>query len=115
MYIFTSKHGPYIKVGHYSKNNAWSRIAHRGFNSCICPTVIKGKVMVDDMQLLAWFPKLDKSYEKKVLAKFTKERVCGEWYVSSAAEQIKEFLATFDTDSADQCDRACAIATRRRL
>ena len=44
VYVYKSKYIDAIKVGHYCKNNAWSRIAHRGFYSCRCPDEIKDRV-----------------------------------------------------------------------
>jgi hypothetical protein len=66
VYIYKSKHIDAIKVGHYSKNNAWSRIAHRGFYSCKCPDEIKHKVSVEDLNLLYWYPNLTPNDEKKL-------------------------------------------------
>ena len=63
IYIFASKHGPFVKVGHYKGQNAWSRIAHRGFKSCRCPDELKGQVFVDDMELVTWFPSLNTKCE----------------------------------------------------
>ena len=54
--MYKSKHADLIKVGHYSKTNAWSRIAHRGFYSCITPVEIINKTSVDDLDLIYWFP-----------------------------------------------------------
>ena len=30
VYVYKSNHIDAIKVGHYCKNNAWSRVSHRG-------------------------------------------------------------------------------------
>ena len=55
-----------IKIGHYAKSNAWSRVAHRGFYSCICPFEIKEKVSVEDLTLLYWFPSLTAKEEHQL-------------------------------------------------
>ena len=66
VYVYKSKHIDALKVGHYCKNNARSRIAHRGFYSCRCPDEIKDKVSVEDLNLLCWYPKLTPKDEKKL-------------------------------------------------
>jgi hypothetical protein len=66
VYIYKSKYIDAIKIGHYCKNNAWSRIAHRGFYSCICPNEIKNKVSINDLELLHWYSSLSSKDEKKI-------------------------------------------------
>jgi len=100
-----------IKIGHYAKNNAWSRIAHRGFYSCICPSEIKGKVSVDDVDLLFWFPSFTTKDEKRLHKLFSASRICGEWFRSDAIEQIK----IMGENMADGCSKEEALKTRRRL
>ena len=112
VYIFRSKHADVIKIGHYNKQNAWSRIAHRGFSSCICPSVIKGRVAVDDMELLYWFPALTTKDEKAWHRLCAAHACAGEWFELTALDVLP--LASL-TNQMDQCDRAAALATRRRL
>ena len=75
VYVYKSNHMDAIKVGHYCKNNAWSRIAHRGFYSCRCPDEIKDKVSIEDLNLLCWYPKLTPK-DEKILHKDLIECTC---------------------------------------
>ena len=83
-----NRHTDVIKIGHYSKNNAWSRVAHRGFYSCICPSEIREKVSVGDLELLYWFPSLNSKDEKKIHKSLVDFNVCGEWFHLDALEKL---------------------------
>jgi len=113
VYVFKSKHLNVIKIGHYSKQNAWSRIAHRGFNSCICPHDIRGRVNVDDVELLFWFPSLAPRDEKKLHKSLAEYSVCGEWFSDTALSRITEFVT--QTNCMADCSKDLALSTRRRL
>lgn len=117
VYIFRSIHAPFIKVGHYSGQNAWSRIAHRGFYSCVCPNEIKDRVSIDDLELLAWFPTLTKKHERAVKSQWKKDRVYGksEWFPEHLFHDIFMFLSINDMDASKSCDYHAAKSTRRRL
>jgi hypothetical protein len=119
IYIFEAIHGPYIKVGHYIKSNPYSRIAHRGFRSCIHPKDLGNRVMVDDMVLRRWFPSMNTKQEKLFHRRFKSFAVCGEWYPLSMFEQIARILQTESNHDgipqSDVCDRDAALQTRRRL
>lgn len=117
VYIFKSFHAPYIKVGHYQNKNAFSRIAHRGFYSCVCPNEIKDKVSMDDMELVAWFPNQKKKTEQQIKKKWKKSRVYGrsEWFPSDKMTEILDFLLTLESNQAHLCDPFEAILSRRRL
>jgi hypothetical protein len=113
VYVFKSKHINVIKIGHYCKNNAWSRIAHRGFYSCICPSEIREKVSVGDLELLYWFPTLKSKDEKKLHKSLHDYNVCGEWFCSDALEKIPELVSL--ENMVNNCSLEEALATRRRL
>jgi hypothetical protein len=116
VYIFRSIHGPYIKVGHYSGTNAYSRVAHRGFYSCSCPDEIRDRVSVGDLELLAWFPNLTRREETSVKRRWKGDRLYkSEWYPDSSLDGIRSFLAGLDEDMAGCCDLEAALQTRRRL
>ena len=117
VYIFRSLHAPYIKIGHYNGKNAFSRIAHRGFYSCVCPQEIKHRVAMDDMELLAWFPKQNKKTEQQIKKKWKHSRIYGksEWMPLDKLEDVLEFLEQRETNQAHLCDPFEAILTRRRL
>lgn len=117
VYIYRSFHAPYIKVGHYAGQNAFCRIAHRGFYSCVCPREIRDRVSIEDMELIAWYPKLDKKMERLVKSKWRKWRIYGksEWFPVGMLDQIKTFLDEKDTDMSHTCDPFVAVATRRRI
>jgi hypothetical protein len=64
VYIYKLNYIYTIKIGHYCKNNAWCRIAHRGFYSCKCPDEIKDRVSIEDLNLLFRYPNLMQKDEK---------------------------------------------------
>ena len=113
IYVYKSNHIDAIKVGHYSKNNAWSRIAHRGFYSCICPDEIKDKVSVEDLSLLSWYPNLTKKDEKKLHDDLIEYKICGEWFKSNAIDIILKIIT--EENKVYECSKEEAIQTRKRL
>ena len=113
VYIYKSNHIDAIKIGHYCKKNAWSRVAHRGFYSCICPAEIKEKVSVEDLELLCWFPSLTSKDEKNIHRELAKYRVCGEWFRFEAFEKALEFIK--EENKSSECSKEDALQTRRRL
>lgn len=116
VYIFRSRHGPYIKVGHYSGDNAYSRVAHRGFYSCSCPGEIRDRVSVGDLELMAWFPNLTRREETSVKRKWKADRLSkSEWYPEASLDDIRSFLANLDKDAAGCCNLEEALRTHRRL
>lgn len=117
VYVFRSRWASFIKVGHYSGKNVYSRIAHRGFHSCVCPDELEGRVNVEDVELMAWFPALTKKEEREVKSKWKEDRVYGksEWFPSSRLEEIVAYLSERDSDQKDTCDLQEALQTRRRL
>ena len=113
IYVFASKHGPFVKVGHYKGQNAWSRIAHRGFRSCVCPKELKEQVMVDDMELVAWFPSLTTKWERVVKQVF--RPYVGEWYHDKQKTGIVNFLSLQEENQAKSCCKVAACAVKQRL
>jgi hypothetical protein len=113
VYVYKSKHIDAIKVGHYSKNNAWSRIAHRGFYSCKSPDEIKDKLGVEDFHLLCWYPNLTPKDEKKLHIDLIGFRLCGEWFRGDAIDKILEII--IEENKASDCSKEEAIETKRRL
>jgi len=113
VYVYKSKHIDAIKVGHYCKNNAWSRIAHRGFYSCKCPNEIESKVGVEDMSLLYWYPNLIKRDETHLHKELLEYRICGEWFRSDAIFRMLEIV--HEENKASMCSKEDALQTRRRL
>jgi hypothetical protein len=115
VYIFKSKHGDYVKVGHYAKTNPWSRVSKRGFYSCICPDSIQDKVSVDDLDLRHWFPNLSTKHEKEIHNIIMDHKVCGEWFYTSSLIELLQYLNNLDNDVANTCSREAAINSRYRL
>lgn len=113
VYVFQSKNGPFVKIGHYNKSNAWSRIAHRGFRSCIHPRDLRDKVMVDDMDLIYWFPSKTPKDEKALHRALASHRVCGEWFSTDALAVIPTLVV--DENEATSCSKEDACAIKRRL
>ena len=113
VYVFKSRHGEFMKIGHYAKFNAWSRVAHRGFSSCICPPVLQNRVTVDDLELLRWYPNLKRADEKALHKQCHAFSRGGEWFSMEA-------LALVDAKAGEEnCAFSCSIeeakGTRRRL
>jgi hypothetical protein len=116
VYIFQSRHAPYIKVGHYSGQNAYSRVAHRGFYSCVCPNEISDRVSVGDLDLLAWFPSLTRKDEASVKKQWRSDRVFkSEWFPIACLDPILAFLLEKEENQKDACDLDAALQSRRRL
>jgi hypothetical protein len=103
VYIFKSKHGPYIKVGHVKAGDPWMRVYNRGFYSCICPNSLKGKVNMEDLELCKWYPSLNTSDEKYFHFKMKEYHVCGEWYNE---KYLDAFVGYFDELIASKNDFA---------
>ena len=113
VYVYKSNHIEAIKVGHYCKDNAWSRIAHRGFYSCICPDEIKDKVSVEDLILLCWYPTLTPKDEKKLHNDLKTYSLCGEWFKGDAIDKILDLIT--EENKASDCSKEVAIQTKRKL
>lgn len=116
VYIFKSVHGPYIKIGHYMGQNAYSRVAHRGFGSCVCPDGLENKVSAHDVELVAWFPSQTKKTEQTIKRKWRTSRIKNsEWMPDHLLPQVMGFLEALEPNKACQCDPVAAALTRRRL
>lgn len=117
VYVYRSLHAPYIKIGHYHGRNAFSRIAHRGFASCVCPREINGKVSMEDMELIAWFPNQTKKTENFIKKKWKSFRVYhkSEWMPLEKMTEIVAYLGSLEPNQAHLCDPFEALLTRRRL
>lgn len=113
VYVFQSKHAPYIKIGHYAKSNAWSRIAHRGFGKILHPAILKDRVSVHDLELIAWYPELTTKDEKRFHRLFHAHHVIGEWFSLEALDNV--LLALGPNNQASICSKEAALSTRRRL
>lgn len=114
--MFESKHGPFIKVGHYAGTNAYSRVAHRGFYSCVCPREIQTRVSLEDLILVAWHPGLTKKEERFIKTKWKAFRIFkSEWFPLEKKEEILAYLSALDADQKETCCMETAQKTRRRL
>lgn len=115
LYVFFWKGGDWAKIGHYNRNNAWSRVAHRGFNSCAPPCAAARGLTVDDLDLVAWFPSLTRRDEGRLHRAHAAVRRY-EWYPKALAEEIVRSIVEGGCENrAADCDRAAALATRARL
>jgi hypothetical protein len=101
IYIFKSKHGPLIKVGHVKADNPWKRVAGRGFFSCVCPPSLQGKVYMGDLELCKWYPNLSISEEKHFHSKMKWNNICGEWYDSKYIDQFVEYFNKLDNSKTE--------------
>lgn len=70
VYVFRCVHGPYVKVGHHkvtaSRPNVYYRVAGRGFYACVHPRVLDGRLGIDDLSLVAWYPSLTRRDEGRL-------------------------------------------------
>ena len=111
VYVFRSVHEPYVKIGKYTKNNPWSRVAHRGFYSCLHPHALHNKIGVHDVDLVLWFPSFGRKEEKTLHKMLTEYHVIGEWFHDACLEKIQ-------CEEAVECPvewKDLAMNTRRRL
>lgn len=117
VYVFRSAHAPYIKVGHYSGENAYSRVAHRGFSSCVCPSEVRGRVAMDDLELMAWFPGQGRKTEAHIKRVWKHCRVYGksEWMPAGVEKEVVSYLETLEENMAHTCDPVAAVLSRKRL
>lgn len=65
VYVFVSRHAPYIKIGHYARSDPWDRVARRGFYSCVSPRELHQLRSAQDVDLVAWFARLTTRSERK--------------------------------------------------
>lgn len=94
VYVFRSKHAPAIKVGHYCGEDAWARVARRGFYSCLRPACVRDRVSAEDLELLAWFPSLTPRDEGAAHRAFRAAHgLVGEWYADACADAVVTHLA----------------------
>lgn len=84
VYVFRCLHGPWCKVGHHRvtprKPNAYYRIAGRGFYSVVHPPDVAEHLGVRDMELVGWFPNLDRRAETRVHRACDRTRRVGEFH-----------------------------------
>lgn len=113
VYVYQSKHMNAIKIGHYAKQNAWSRVAHRGFYSCVCPFDIHYRVSVEDLDLLFWYPSLTTKDEKRIHKALHSYSLCGEWFTTEALGALPTLIT--EENQSESCSKELALATRRRL
>lgn len=87
VYIFKSIHDHWYKIGSFKtseqKPNVYFRVVGlKGFDTCRkIPISIKGRVGVDDLVLVRWFPNLCMKDEKEIYKVLIRRfpRVYGEW------------------------------------
>jgi len=122
VYVFGCGTSGWIKVGHFqprrggarkarvSLDNPWFRVARRGFRSLKHPQELDALLDACDLQLLAWYPTLDRRAEAAIHRQFS-EGAVGEFHRQS---QLEEVLAACDArglrESVDETARARAMA-----
>jgi hypothetical protein len=114
VYCFRWRRGPWLKVGHYHRGNPWSRMAHRGWRSVVCPDLALEFSTPDDFELLYWSPVLKRRDERRVHEQFPDR--FGEWIGADREMDVIAALLRMDgSNSAAACDKDAALATRRLL
>ena len=72
--VFRCVHAPWVKLGHHkispARPNVYYRVAGRGFHSCVHPRELDGKLSVDDLELVAWYPSLTRRDEGRLHRSF---------------------------------------------
>eukprot|EP00873_Tetraselmis_striata_P043932 jgi/Tetstr1/464196/TSEL_009001.t1 len=114
VYCFKWKRGPWLKVGHYHRSNPWSRFAHRGWTSVICPDPALEFSSPPDFELLYWSPALSRRCERLVHDAFPDR--FGEWIGAHEEAAVLGELTRLDPrNAASGCSMRAAMATRRLL
>ena len=97
VYIFQTVE-PWIKVGHHectrARPNAYYRIAGRGFQACVHPPELEGRLWVQDLTLVAWYPRLTMEHERLVHREFSKGKI-GEFHLQSDLAAILDRCDSF--------------------
>ena len=116
VYCFKWKRGMWFKVGHYAKNNPWSRFAHRGWASVIVPDPAISFARTDDFTLLFWNPNFGTKQERRIHTAFG---ACsfGEWYPDYMLDEVLDALGRESNlaDTISEDDAKLAACTRKRL
>ena len=114
VYVFRSLHAPLVKVGHFKGADAWGRVSRRGFNSCVCPTRIRGRVSCDDLELLGWFPSLRPRDEKAAhrAMRAAGHGAAGEWFRAACVPDVLAHLQARCPNAAGTCSLAAVRAAR---
>lgn len=112
VYVFMSKVIPVIKIGHYSKTNPWSKIAHRGFYSCTRPHEIANNVSIDDLDLLCWFPDLKPKDKKRIHKHVEMYKIIGEWFELEALSYIPDCIPD---NMLDECNKLDTIKSHKEF
>lgn len=71
---------------------------------------------MDDVELLAWYPKLSRKHEKLIKKKWKTFRIYGksEWFPSDQLQPIQSYLELYDQNMVNTCDPYLAILSRKR-
>ena len=91
VYIFRCLHAPFVKLGHHkispARPNVYYRVAGRGFNSCIHPVELRGKLDMDDLELVAWYPSLTRRHEGMLHRSYSTRRI-GEFHPEAELDAL---------------------------
>ena len=89
VYIFKSKHGHWMKIGHHkvtrARPNVYYRIARRGFHSCVHPPELNDHLDEEHFILVRWYPLLGRRDE--TAAHKSCETAYGEFHLDSDMER----------------------------
>ena len=85
LYVFKSKHAPYMKVGYTSWDNPWNRVNGSadipyGFSSVRHPESLKDRVAPEDLDLIGWWGEFTHEEEKALHLLMRRISIVGEWY-----------------------------------
>ena len=92
VYVFRCIHAPYTKVGHHlatrARPNAYYRVATSGFQACLHPAELDGKVYMRDLQLVAWYPRMTRADETALHRQLRTRRSVGEFHACAAEDAV---------------------------
>lgn len=119
VYVFRCRHAPYVKLGHHkvtaSRPNVYYRVAGRGFHSCAHPRALDGKLSIDDLELLAWYPALTRRDEGALHRLHRSDASVGEFHPADAADAILRACdARAPRVPVSAADRAQALAWAKK-
>jgi hypothetical protein len=118
VYIFQSKCGRWIKIGHHkitaSRPNVYFRVARRGFHSCVHPRELAGRLDEADFELVRWYPTLGRR-DETIAHRGCPSVACGEFHpLSDLDDAIRILDSRGVAGDVTEEDRRAALAWARK-
>lgn len=118
MGVYVFRCGEWLKVGHHQvtrrRPNVYYRVAGRGFESVTHPKELEGKLSIQDVELVAWYPSLTKREEMKIHRMFGGK--VGEFHRGEKEEEIlRECDKMGEKEEVGEKEKKVAVAWSRLL